>query len=58
MLAFVKDDKLVVNTQIHQCEKQELLNYIDLVNEYGVVTEQLYDIEGNVSGIAFKINRD
>ena len=54
MLAFIKDNKLVVNTQIHESERDELLNFIENIDGKQVITEKLYDIDGNVSGIAFK----
>lgn len=54
MLAFIKDNKLVVNTQIHESEKDELLNFIENIDGKQVISEKLYDINGNVSGIAFK----
>jgi len=54
MLAFIKDNKLVVNTQIHESEKDELLDFIENIDGKQVISEKLYDIDGNVSGIAFK----
>lgn len=54
MLAFIKDDKLVINTQIHESEKEELLNFIEKIDGKQVESEKLYDIDGNISGIAFK----
>ena len=51
MLAFIKDNKLVVNTQIHESEREELLKYISGLKN--VNFSKLYDIDGNVSGIAF-----
>lgn len=54
MLAFIKDNKLVVNTQIHEIERDELLNFIENIDGKQVISEKLYDIDGNVSGIAFK----
>jgi len=54
MLAFIKDNKLVVNTQIHESERDELLNFIENIDGKQVISEKLYDIDGNVSGIAFK----
>jgi hypothetical protein len=54
MLAFIKDNKLVVNTQIHESEKDELLDFIENIDGKQVISEKLYDIDGNVYGIAFK----
>ena len=54
MLAFIKDKKLVVNTQIHESERDELLDFIENIDGKQVISEKLYDIDGNVSGIAFK----
>lgn len=54
MLAFIKDNKLVVNTQIHESERDELLDFIENIDGKQVISEKLYDIDGNVSGIAFK----
>ena len=54
MLAFIKENKLIVNTQIHESEKEELLNFINSIEGKSIEFEKLYDIDGNVSGIAFK----
>ena len=54
MLAFIKDNKLVVNTQIHESEKDELLSFIENIDGKQIESEKLYDIDGNISGIAFK----
>lgn len=54
MLAFIKDNKLVVNTQIHESEKDELLNFIENIEGKQIEAEKLYDINGDISGIAFK----
>ena len=54
MLAFIKDNKLIVNTQIHESEKEELLNFIENIDGKQIESEKLYDINGNISGIAFK----
>ena len=54
MLAFIKNNKLIVNTQIHEDEKEDLINFISEIEGKNVVSEKLYDIEGNISGISFK----
>lgn len=54
MLAFIKDNKLIVNTQIHESEKEELLNFIENIDGKQIESEKLYDINGDISGIAFK----
>lgn len=54
MLAFIKDNKLIVNTQIHESEKEELLNFIENMDGKQIESEKLYDINGDISGIAFK----
>lgn len=52
MLAFIKDNnKLIVNTQIHDSERDELLRYISGLKNINF--HKLYDIDGNISGIAF-----
>ena len=56
MQAFIKDNKLIVNTMIQEDEKPGLLEYIDKTEYMKIKPIKLYDIEGNVSGIAFELN--
>ena len=52
MQAHIKDkNTLIINTMINDLEKEELLDFISGLKE--VSFKELYDIEGNVSGIAF-----
>ncbi len=53
MLAFIKNNKLIVNTQVHESEKEDLNNWIDNLRTGALKFKELYDIEGNVSGIEF-----
>ena len=55
MQAFIKDNKLVINTMIQQDERPELLNYIEKIETSNIIPMTLYDVEGNISGIAFKL---
>ena len=55
MQAFIKDNKLVVNTMIQDDEGPDLLNYIEKLENSNLVPITLYNVEGNISGIAFKL---
>ena len=55
MQAFIKDNKLVVNTMIQDDERPDLLNYIEKLENSNLVPITLYTVEGNISGIAFKL---
>ena len=55
MQAFIKDNKLVVNTMIQDDERPYLLNYIEKLENSNLVPITLYNVEGNISGIAFKL---
>ena len=55
MQAFIKDDKMVINTMIQQNERAELLDYINKIETSNIIPMTLYDVEGNISGIAFKL---
>lgn len=55
MQAFIKDNRLVINTQILSNEKAELQKFIEKAETNGVSATTLYDIEGNKAGIAIEI---
>lgn len=55
MQAFIKDNELVVNTMIQDDERPDLLNYIEKLENSNLVPITLYNVEGNISGIAFKL---
>ena len=55
MQAFIKDNKLVVNTMIQDDERPDLLNYIEKLENSNLVPITLYNVEGNISGITFKL---
>jgi hypothetical protein len=55
MEAFIKDDKLIVNTMILDNEKDELLEYIKKAESRVIKPIKLYDVLGNISGVAFEI---
>lgn len=55
MQAFIKDNKLVVNTMIQDDERPDLLNYIEKLENSNLVPITLYNVEGNISGIALKL---
>lgn len=55
MQAFIKDNRLVVNTQILSNEKAELQEFIEKAETNGVSATTLYDIKGNKAGIAIEI---
>lgn len=56
MQAFIKNDRLVINTQILDNEKAELQKFIEKAEANGVSATTLYDIEGNKSGLAIIAN--
>ena len=55
MEAFIKDDKIIINTMIQQNERDELLDYIQKAESRVIKPVKLYDVLGNISGIAFEI---
>lgn len=55
MQSFIKDNKLIVNTMIHDNERKELLDFLKVAEIRGVSATPLYNVEGNKSGIAFKL---
>ena len=56
MKAFVKSkNRLIVNSQIVPNERKELTEFIDLADKKGVLVIPLYDTEGEVSGIEFRV---
>ena len=58
MQAYIKDNKLIINSMIQDEEKENLLDYISKAESTGVVIETLYNTEGNISGIAFKLRKE
>lgn len=55
MQAFIKDNKLIVNSIGHNFDKPDLLNYIKQTKYKKIISEPLYDINGDISGISFKL---
>lgn len=56
MQAFIKDkNKLIINSQIIQNEKEDLINFAKAAAENGVIATVLYDTEGKPSGIEFEV---
>lgn len=58
MQAFIKDNKLIVNTMIQESEREELQEFIKNAETHGVSAETLYNIEGEKSGLAIKIKEE
>jgi hypothetical protein len=59
MQAFLKDkNKIVVNSMIFDDEKQDMINFANSASENGVLITKLYDTEGNVSGVMFKLVKE
>lgn len=54
MQAFIKEDKIVINTQILNNEKPKLQKFIEKAETPFVSATTLYDIEGNPAGLAFE----
>ena len=55
MQAFIKNNKLIINTMIQDNEKEDLLKFINEIKSKQADPVILYNIEGNISGIAFNI---
>ena len=55
MQAFLKDKELIINSQILDNEKAELVEFTNLAEEKGVEVIKLYNTEGDVAGIKFKL---
>ena len=55
MQAFIQNNSLIINSMIQENEKLDLLKFIEKTDYKTVKPVKLYDIEGNVSGIAFKL---
>lgn len=55
MQAYIKDNKLIINTMINDYDKSDLLEFINKSKYKKIIPEDLYDIGGNISGIAFKL---
>lgn len=55
MQAFIKNNKLIINTMIHKDERPELLDFINKADNSNIRYEKLFDVLGNVSGIAFEL---
>lgn len=58
MDAFIKDNKIIINTMIQENEKSDLLDFIEQAKTKEIISTPLYNIEGNVSGIAFKLKEE
>lgn len=56
MQAYIKNDKIIINTTIDDRDKDELLNFISKSKYKALLTEPLYDIKGNISGVSININ--
>lgn len=55
MQAFIKDNKMIVNTMIQKDELDELLEFIAKTDTHNIKPVKLYNIEGDISGIAFEL---
>lgn len=55
MQAFIKDDELIVNSQILDNEKEDLVKFTEKAEERGVEVIKLFDTEGNTAGVKFKM---
>ncbi|MBQ2639294.1 MAG: hypothetical protein IJF92_00810 [Bacilli bacterium] len=56
MQGFIKDKKeLIINSQILDNEKEDLVEFTEKAAEKGVNVVKLYDTEGNVAGVKFEV---
>ena len=56
MQAFLKDNELIINSQILDNEKEALVNFANLAEEKGAEAIKLYDTNGDVAGVKFRVN--
>lgn len=58
MQAFINKEKnaLIINSQILDNEKKDLIEFTKRAVTFGVSSVELYDTEGNVAGIKFELN--
>lgn len=54
MLAFIKENKIIINSEILTNEKSELLEFIEDIESKKLKAIKLYDVKGDVCGIAFE----
>ena len=54
MQAFIKDkNELIINSQIIENEKVDLVEFAEKAEERGVEVVKLFDTEGNTAGVKF-----
>lgn len=54
MQAFIKDkNELIINSQIIENEKADLIEFTEKAEERGVEVVKLFDTEGNTAGVKF-----
>jgi len=54
MQAFIKDkNELIINSQIIENEKADLVEFAEKAEERGVEVVKLFDTEGNTAGVKF-----
>jgi len=54
MQAFIKDkNELIINSQIIENEKADLVEFTEKAEERGVEVVKLFDTEGNTAGVKF-----
>lgn len=58
MLAFIKNNKLIINCQVHESEKEELNTFISNLDIEPLNYNKLYDINGDISGIEFYTSQE
>ena len=58
MQAYIKNNKLIVNDMIQSNEIEDFKIFINKAISKGVQPKPLYDIEGKISGIEFKVKKE
>ena len=56
MLAYIKDDEIIINTMIFDNEKDKLVDFVNKSMVQSIKPIPLYNTSGDISGIAFKLN--
>ena len=54
MQAFIKDNKMIINSMILEDDKEKLLDFINNIKDKEIKPIPLYNIDGDISGIAFE----
>lgn len=54
MQAFIKDNRMIINSMILDDDREKLLDFISYIEDKDVKAIPLYNIKGDISGLAFE----